>query len=265
MKEKNMKSNNGTIYYWIGGSCRKDASCIVFTHGMTADHTMFDKQIDFFSKEYKVITWDIPLHGESRPYENFSYTNVAKELNDILKKEEINKVILVGQSMGGYICQEFAIHYPEKVKALIAVDTNPFGHFYYSKWERSVLAKVGNMSSWFTHNVLIKSIAKGSTKTEYAYNNLYSSISKLSKKEIIFIMDMAYGGFLERKETVKFDFPVFLIVGDSDNTGYVKKYNNMWSKHMGYPLREIANAAHNSNVDNYDEFNVIVAEFLSKL
>ena len=34
---------------------------------------------------------------------------------------------------------------------------------------------------------------------------------------------------------------------------------------MGYPLREITNAAHNSNVDNYDEFNAILAEFLSEL
>ena len=265
MKQKNIKSKNGTIYYWIGGSKKKDASCIVFNHGMTADHTMFDKQIEFFSEKYKMITWDIPLHGESRPYESFSYVNVAKELNNILKNEEINKVILVGQSMGGYICQEFAIHYPEKVKSFIAVDTNPFGHFYYAKWERFLLTKVGSMSSWFPYSILAKSIAKGSTKTEYAYNNLYTSISKLSKKEIIFIMDMAYGGFLERKEIVEFDFPVLLIVGDSDNTGYVKKYNKMWSKQMGYPLREITNAAHNSNVDNYDEFNAIVAEFLSEL
>lgn len=76
---------------------------------------------------------------------------------------------------------------------------------------------------------------------------------------------MAYDGFLERKEIVEFDFPVLLIVGDSDNTGYVKKYNKMWSKQMGYPLREITIAAHNSNVDNYDEFNAILAEFLSEL
>lgn len=45
----------------------------------------------------------------------------------------------------------------------------------------------------------------------------------------------------------------------------LKKYNKMWSKQMGYPLREITNAAHNSNVDNYDEFNAILAEFLSEL
>lgn len=265
MEKKSINSEYGTTYYWLGGNQSKDSRCIVFTHGMTADHTMFDKQVECFTKEYKIIVWDVPLHGESRPYEDFSYYNVAQELNCILNTEKINKIILVGQSMGGYVCQEFAIQYPDKVIAFVAVDTNPFGHYYYSKWERCILRKIASMSSWFPYNMLIKSIAKGATKTEYAYQNLYNSISKLSKKEIIFIMNMAYGAFLNRKETAKFEFPVLLIVGDSDNTGYVKKYNQKWSAKEGYPLKIINNAAHNSNVDNYEEFNYVVAKFLSKL
>jgi pimeloyl-ACP methyl ester carboxylesterase len=60
-----------------------------------------------------------------------------------LQAEEIDKAILVGQSMGGYACQQFVIQYPEKVEAFIAVDTNPFGHYYYSKWESYILTKSG--------------------------------------------------------------------------------------------------------------------------
>lgn len=265
MKKKSIQSEHGIIYYWIGGDQNIDANCIVFTHGMTADHTMFDKQVDCFGKEYKIITWDMPLHGESRPYDEFSYYNVAYELKKILDAEKVVRVILVGQSMGGYVCQEFAIQYPEKVKAFLAVDTNPFGHYYYAKWERYILTKVGIMSSWLPYSMLVKSIAKGATKTKYAYENLYNAVSKLSKKEIIFIINMGYGGFLKRQETIKFDFPVLLVVGDSDNTGYVKKYNLKWAEREGYPLKIISNAAHNSNVDNYEEFNIVTKKFLSKL
>lgn len=264
MGKKLIESESGKVYYWIGGK-EEDGVCMVFTHGMTADHTMFDKQVEYFSKKYKVITWDMPLHGESRSYSNFTYRKAAQELNTILEIENINKVILIGQSMGGYVSQKFGIHYPEKVKAFVAVDTNPFGHEYYAKWERYILSKVGKMSSWFSHKTLVKSIVKAATKTDYAYDNLYNSVSKLSKKEIINLMDIGYGGFLEREEAITYEFPVLLIVGDSDNTGYVKKYNNMWSKKMGYPLKMIRNAAHNSNVDNYVEFNKIVAEFLEGL
>lgn len=121
------------------------------------------------------------------------------------------------------------------------------------------------MSSWLPYSMLVKSIAKGATKTKYAYENLYNAASKLSKKEIIFIINMGYGGFLKRQETIKFDFPVLLVVGDGDNTGYVKKYNLKWAEHEGYPLKIISNAAHNSNVDNYEEFNIVTKKFLSKL
>lgn len=229
---------------------------------MTADHSMFDKQVEYFSKEYKVITWDIPLHGESRPYNNFTYNNAIEELYTILKVEKVNKIILVGQSMGGYICQEFAIHFPEKVIAFVAVDTTPFGHYYYSKWERYILGKVSVISKLFPYNIIVRSISKGATKTEYAYKNLYDSVSKLSKEEIISIMNISYNEFLSRKEVIKFNFPVLLIVGDSDNTGYVKRYNKKWAKKEGYPLKIISNAGHNSNVDNYREFNKIVDEFI---
>lgn len=135
IEKKYIQSEQGIVYYWIGGNQSENANCIVFTHGMTADHTMFDKQVEYFSKEYKIITWDVPLNGESRPYEGFSYNTVANELKRILDEEKVERAILIGQSMGGYICQEFAIQYPEKVRAFVAADTNPFGHYYYSKWE----------------------------------------------------------------------------------------------------------------------------------
>ena len=100
-----------------------------------------------------------------------------------------------------------------KGKSFCGVDTNPFGHYYYSKYERYILTKIGAMSSWFPYNMLIRSIAKGATKTEYAYENLYNSVAKLSKSEIIDIMDKTYCGLLEKKEIVKFDFPVLLVIG----------------------------------------------------
>lgn len=57
---------------------------------------MFQNQVSYFSKNYTVITWDVPFHGLSRPYSDFSYENTSKELNSILETENIQKVILVG-------------------------------------------------------------------------------------------------------------------------------------------------------------------------
>ena len=99
--------------------------------GLTANHTMFEKQVDFFRKSHTVITRDVPLHGLSRPCRDFSYRKSAEELKQILDREEIAKAVLVGMSMGGYPSQMFGNLYPEAVEALVALDTTPFGLSYY--------------------------------------------------------------------------------------------------------------------------------------
>lgn len=91
---------------------------------------------------------------------------------------------------------------------------------------------------------------------------MYSSVSKLSKDENINIMDVSYKQLLKRTETVEFTFPVLLVIGEKDNTGKVKKYNNKWAAQSGYQLVIISDTARNSNVDKYNEFNNVLAGFL---
>ena len=102
MKHKTIKGVGGEVHYWISETTDATKEVIVFTHGLTADHTMYKKQIEYFKKEYTVLVWDVPMHGLSTPYKNFSYENTAMDLNSILRQECIEKVSLVGMSMGGY-------------------------------------------------------------------------------------------------------------------------------------------------------------------
>ena len=88
MIKDSITSKRGRVFYWIERNTSD--KCIVFIHGLTADHTLFDKQIDFWSRGYTVITFDMPLHGESRPYNDFTFYNVADDLKSILMKEKID-------------------------------------------------------------------------------------------------------------------------------------------------------------------------------
>ena len=54
MTHKKLLAQGGTVHYWINKK-KKDADCIVFTHGLTADHTMFAKQAAYFSKKYTIL------------------------------------------------------------------------------------------------------------------------------------------------------------------------------------------------------------------
>ena len=55
-----------------------------------------------------------------------------------------------------------------------------------------------------------------------------------------------------------------LIVGELDRTGFVRKYNELWSKRTGLPIRWVEGAAHNSNADSPAAVNAIIEEALAK-
>lgn len=262
MEHKQIKSENGIVHYWINRQTREDAECIIFTHGLTANHTMFEKQVDYFSKNHTVITWDVPLHGISRPYKDFSYEQTAKELKTILDNEKIEKAVFVGMSMGGYPSQMFADMYPDMVKGFVALDTSPFGEEYYSKSDLWWLKQVEPMAKWFSDKLLRKSMAKSVSKTAYSYNKMMEMLSPLSKEEIIEQMGIAYGKFAVENKNVKFSFPVLILLGDGDKTGKVKQYCEAWSAKTGYPLHIIKNAAHFSNGDNAEQVNQEIETFI---
>ena len=108
MEHRTIKGVGGEVHYWISRTKDIPKGTIVFSHGLTANHTMFEKQIEYFKNEYIVIAWDVPMHGLSVPYNDFSYENTARDLHQILEQEHIEKVCLVGMSMGGYPSQMFA-------------------------------------------------------------------------------------------------------------------------------------------------------------
>ena len=61
MKEKTYQTPCGTIHYWTN-VLHSDEITLVFLPGLTADHRLFDKQIQYFENRYNVIVWDAPAH-----------------------------------------------------------------------------------------------------------------------------------------------------------------------------------------------------------
>lgn len=261
MQHKQILAQGGNVHYWIDKK-DDDVDCIVFTHGVTADHTMFEKQIEFFSDKYTTVLWDVPMHGLSRPYKNFSYHDTAEILYAILQEENIKTVVLVGMSMGGYPSQHFAALYPDMVKGLVALDTTPLGLQYYSKSDLWWLKQVAPMAKWFPANILRKSMAWSISETNYSYQKMMSMLEPLSKSEIIEQMRVAYEYFAYENKNIEFLFPVLILVGDKDSTGKVKAYCREWAKYTGYPLHYIKNAKHFANGDNSEQVNREIELFI---
>ena len=150
MEHKTILGKRGIVHYWVTGA---GETCIVFTHGATMDHGLFQYQMDYFSGGYKAISWDVPLHGRSRSYERFSLQNAARELVHILDTEHINQAHLVGQSMGGYIVQIVALDYPDRVLTLTVVDSSPIQPSYYSVIDNWLLSITPTLLRFYPYAV----------------------------------------------------------------------------------------------------------------
>jgi pimeloyl-ACP methyl ester carboxylesterase len=97
---------------------------IIFVHGWTCDETAWDAQVAHFSKDYRVVTLDLPGHGfsASPAKEDFSMDLFAAAVEAVREEMGGGKVVLVGHSMGGAVIRQYAVNYPEHVAGLVAVD-----------------------------------------------------------------------------------------------------------------------------------------------
>ena len=127
MTEKTFETPCGDIHYWVSGKPEKHTLTLVFLPGLTADHRLFEKQIEYFEGKYQVLVWDAPGHAVSWPFEmNFSLMDKARWLDGIFRKEEINHPVIVGQSMGGYVGQAYVQLFPKKLKGFVSIDSAPY-------------------------------------------------------------------------------------------------------------------------------------------
>ena len=262
MEEKQIAVGNGTVYYWVSYGGFK--TTLFFLHGLTADHTLFEKQIPAFIKRYNIICWDTPAHGKSRPFD-FTYALAAQCIKAILDKEQIKEPVFVGQSMGGFLVQAFMKRYPQMATAFIGIDTCPFGLDYYSKADCWWLRQIEWMSMCFPEKLLRKALAKSCTRTRDAYESYFASLRPYSKKELCHLMGVVYAGFLKENCDLEITCPTLILVGQYDRTGKVKQYCREWAKRTGFPLQIIPNAAHNANYDNSKSVNEIIELFLQKI
>ena len=147
---------SGTIHYWLN-ILDSQQPTLVFLPGLTADHRLFDKQIEYFEGKYNVFVWDAPGHGESWPFVlEFNLMDKARWLNEILEKENIQKPIIAGQSMGGYVGQMFSELYPDKLAGFISIDSAPLQRPYLTGAELWLLKKMEPVYYWYPWKSLLK-------------------------------------------------------------------------------------------------------------
>ena len=90
---------------------------IVLLHGFTESQKIWNHFVKVLSKEFRVITIDLPGHGKSECVADIHAMELqAKVVHAVLKAARIKKCLMVGHSMGGYVILAFAREYPSYLK-----------------------------------------------------------------------------------------------------------------------------------------------------
>ena len=261
-------TSSGDIRYWIS-RVSEEARWLVFLPGLSADHTLFEKQIEYFGGKANCFVWDAPGHGVSRPFAlDFTMRGLVKWLDEILAQEGIKMPVLIGQSLGGYIAQVYMDEYPERVQGFVSIDSCSMSRKYYTGWELALLKRTKWMYLSIPYPLLLRWGVWGTATTVYGRALMEKMWSSYGKKEFCELADFGYrmlAQAVEEKDEYPISCPAMLICGERDAAGSAKSYNRRWTKLDGHPLHWIKGAGHNANTDAPQEVNGLIDVFIKGL
>jgi len=263
MYERQVETSRGPVHYWVSEApdVPGNRPWLFFLHGLSADHRLFDCQIKYFEGRFPLIVWDAPMHGNSRPYQGFSFASCAEDMAAVLDAQGVAACVLVGQSMGGYNAQHFIKRFPKRVLGFFGIDTASVDPSYYTRSDKWWLHQVGWMSRLYTYRGLVNGIAKASAVTECGRENMIEMLQAYPKDELCNLLGTVYGALVDELTDVPIKCPVQLVLGEGDRIGKMQAYNRVWAEHIGVSLQVIEGAGHNSNADAPDAVNVIIEGF----
>lgn len=122
--EKKFQYLDTEIFYKVIG----EGLPVVLLHGFAEDNNIWSEQVNFLQHHCRIILPDLPGSGKSGMLQkdNFTIEDYADCINALLDNESIDKCILLGHSMGGYVTLAFAERYAEKLQAFGLVHSTAF-------------------------------------------------------------------------------------------------------------------------------------------
>ncbi len=240
---------------------------IIFIHGFPQNKSMWFKQIEELKDNYRVIAYDIRGHGNSDAGDNdFSIELFVKDLLNMMDALKIDKTILCGFSMGGYIALNAIENHPERFNALLLSDTNCADDTSEAKENRmkAIESIKENGVEQYAEASLKKLFAPRSFSTHPEEIAVVKQMIMETSKQSLY---KTLHALAERKETCtklhEIKVPVLIMVGKEDEITPPDVALSMHKKIKGSNIHIIEHAGHLSNLENSVEFNNQLTEFLS--
>ena len=261
---KIFNGENYSISYKLVG----EGMPLVFLHGFGEDSTIFNNQIEVLKDKYQLIIPDIPGTGKSAlsfkdaiPDMGF-FANCFKALLDNLK---IDKCILLGHSMGGYIMLSFAQNYPDSLLAFGLIHSTAFADTEEKKVnrERGIKLMEEYGAAPFLRNTfpnLFSAVYKEENIVEL--NSLINQFSYISTEACVFY----YKAMIARTDKTNVlkitKVPVLFVIGEEDIAAPMSDVLQQVSLPKVSDVQIMNNVGHMSMIEVPDKLNKILIDFI---
>ena len=249
-----LNRNGVNIYYEVHGS----GPVILLTHGYSATAQMWKGQIEPLTKKHTLVTWDMRGHGQSDyPADQSAYSEEATvgDMAAILDAVGAKKAIVGGLSLGGYMSLAFYRVHPERVNALLIIDTGP-------GFKKDDAREVWNKRAGETGDRYDKEglavLKSGSAERAYAVHRSADGLARAARG----MLAQKNSAVIESLPNIK--VPSIVIVGSND-TPFLAASDYMASKIPGCKKAVIPDAGHAANIDQPQAFNEAVLGFIGGL
>lgn len=258
--------NNISLSYSYAG---EGTIPVIFLHGFPFDKSMWKLQLDSLKNSCCVIAIDIRGFGKSIDEKTpLSIDLFAEDLVLFMDNLKIEKAIVCGLSMGGFIALNAIKRFPERFEALILCDTQCIADTTEVKEKRNVAIEqinrdgVEEFNEKFIKNVFHPDSLRNNKEL---VEGLRSVVFANSKETII----AGLTALAERSETCSslddIRIPTLIMCGREDEVTPLAQSEFMHEHIEGSILKILDNAGHVSNLEQPDEFNTYLRDFLRSI
>jgi pimeloyl-ACP methyl ester carboxylesterase len=242
------------IHYEVHG----DGPPLILTHGYSSTSAMWREQIDPLSKHHKLILWDMRGHGQSDYPEDpnaYSEALTVADIAALLDAVGAKRAIVGGLSLGGYMSLAFYRAHPERVRALLIIDTGPGFKKDDAReiWNRRALDTVDRLDREGLNMLKSGSRERSTVQHRDARGLALAARGMLTQRD---------ARVIELLPEIK--VPSLIVVG-ADDTPFLAASDYMAAKIPGARKVVIPQAGHAVNIDQPQAFIEAVEPFLESL
>ncbi len=248
---------------------RGEGTPVLFVHGYPLSRAMWEAQAQALSPRFRVITVDLRGHGESdAPLWLYTMDRFAEDLKILLDHLSIDRVVMAGFSMGGYITFAFYRRYKEQVRAIILADTRPQADGAEGKKARFQAAQTARLkgAGAIAEAMIPKLMTPQSAQDRPDLVQKVRAMITATPVEGIAGDLMAMS---ERPDSTplleRVDCPTLVVVGEQDVLTPPADAKLMADRIKKSQIEIIPEAGHLANMEQPDRFNRVVDQFLESL